>query len=61
MFNFNDNLLKLSDAYNKIHGEILINEGFNIRDSYGFEKYNDDLKEIKPNSKIKIEIHIPIE
>ena len=61
VFTFNDKISKLDKAYDKIYGKILTNEGFNIRDSYGFEKYTDNLEQIKPNSKVKIEIHIPIE
>ena len=61
VFTFNDRLSKLDDTYNRIYSLILANELFHIRDSYGFEKYLDDLEYIKPNSKIKIEIYIPIE
>ena len=61
VFTFNDKISKLDRAYNQIYREIVSNEEFTIRDSYGFEKYSDNLEEAKPNSKIKIEIHIPIE
>ena len=61
VFNFHDKPSKLNDIYNRIHCEILDTTKFNIRDSYGFEKYTDNLENIKPNSKIKIEIYIPIE
>ena len=61
VFNFNDRPSKLQDVYNRIYCEILTNTKFDIRDSYGFEKYTDNLEHVKPNSKIKIEIYIPIE
>ena len=61
VFPFYDKLSKLDDAYNRIYCEILANEAFTIRDSYGFERYADTLENVKPNSKIKIEIHIPID
>ena len=61
VFDFNDKPSKLHNVYNRIYSEILHNTKFNIRDSYGFEKYTDNLEHIKPNSKIKIEIYIPIE
>ena len=61
VFTFNDKISKLDKVYNNIYIEILTNTKFNIRDSYGFEKYTDNLEHIKLNGKIKIEIHIPIE
>ncbi len=61
VFTFNDKLSKLDDTYNRIYSAILVSELFCLRDSYGFERYEDNLGDIKPNSKIKIEIHIPIE
>ena len=61
VFTFNDKISKLDKAYNKIYIEILTNTEFNLRDSYGFEKYADNLEHITPNSKINTEIYIPIE
>ena len=61
VFKFNDKLSKLDRAYNQIYGTILTLDKFQLRDSYGFEKYNNDLDHTNPNSKIKIDIHIPIE
>ena len=61
VFNFHGKPSKLQNVYDRIHSEIFDNTKFNIRDSYGFEKYTDNLEHIKPNSKIKIEIYIPIE
>ena len=61
VFVFNDRISELDSVYNNIYREILTNTEFCMRDSYGFEKYTDNLEHIKPNSKIKIEIYIPIE
>ena len=61
VFTFNDKISKLDKAYDKIYGEIIANEKYELRDSYGFEKYPNNLEHVKQNSKIKIEIYIPIE
>ena len=51
---------KVGGAYDKIYGELLAQNGWEVRSNYCFEKYVSNPQKVAPE-KLKTEIYIPIE
>ncbi|MFR9546873.1 MAG: AraC family transcriptional regulator [Rikenellaceae bacterium] len=60
-FCFSDSLSKLDSVYDKIYSEMVEELGITFRNNCVFERYATNLEGTTPNTKVKIEIFIPIE